>query len=241
MTNEGKSDTEKWIKDKGATYPYAYFKGSDLQKFAEMKGWPHAILINPEGRVVWAGHPGNLGGSIIEQNLDGALPVPLFDFPKKASKIKKAIQDRELAVALAEAKEYEAAGEELAVEIRSAVETLISSRVDSLKKAHEKGDFMTLVDRGPDLVKSLDDLPQAAEIQALLDQVDEDDDAQEVVSAQRAIAKMREGLEKLKKKKEVDKLVEKLEQLSEEFSGSFAAEQARDLMAELTQLRPQLK
>ena len=241
MTNEGKSATEKWVEEKGATYPYAYFKGNDLPKFAEQQGWPHSILINPEGRVVWAGHPARLSGGIIEQHLDGALPIPLFDFPKKAGKVKKAIQASKLADALEEAQEYEAAEGERAVEIREAVEMMIASRVGALKSAHEKGDFMTLVDRGPDLVKSLDELPQAGELQELLDQVDDDDDAQEVISAQRAIAKMRDSMEKLKKKREVDKIVEKLEKLEEEFSGSFAAEQARDLMAELTQLRPKLK
>lgn len=241
MTDESEGQTEDWIEKFEAEYPYAYYSGSDLPKFAKVSGIPAAILVDPSGRVVWKGHPGNLNGSILEPFLDGSLPVPLYDFPKEASSVKKAILKDDLEKALTEAKEIEAEGVDLSAEIRAAVEGMIANRVGQLKAAYERGDFLSVETDGEALVDSLGDLPEGVEVAEIVGRVEDDDDAQDVIKAQKKIADIREDMEEMRKAIEASRAIEKLRKLIEDVPGTYAETEARELMDQLDKLRLNLR
>ena len=241
MTDESEGQTEDWIEKFEAEYAYAYYSGSDLPSFAKVSGIPSAILIDPNGKVVWKGHPSSLNGRTIEAHLEGSLPVPLYDFPKEAASVKKAILKDDLEKALTEAKEIEAEGVELSAEIRAAVEAMISSRVEQVKAAFARGDYLTVEVDGETLVDALGDLPESAEIADFLEQIKNNSAMKDVIKAQRKIAEIRDDMEDMRKAIEADRAIGKLRKLLEDIEGTYAETQARELMDQLDKLRLTLR
>ena len=242
MTDESKSQTEEWIEKFKARYAYAYYSGRTLPQFAGVRGIPSAILLDPSGTVVWQGHPGTLTGDTIEQHLEGALPWALYDFPPEASKVAKALKDDDLGDALEEALELAAEGEfDRADEVVAAVEGQIKSRVGQVTEAYERGDFLKVEREGERLARSLKGLPQAEEIEALVEKVDDDDFAQDVIKVQEKLERIREDLDDLSKKRQADSLIDDLEKLRDEIPGSYAATQADELITEVRKLRGKLR
>ena len=242
MTGESKSQTEDWIEAKGAQYAYAYYSGRTLPDFANVSGIPAAILVDPSGKVVWQGHPARLNGRIIEEHLEGALPWPLFDFPSEAKKVAKALEKDDLEDALEEARELAAEGElDVAPRLLEVVEKQIALRVASIDRAYERGDFLTVVERGEELERALGDLPEAERLAALLEKVDDDDFAQDVIALQEQIERIREDVPDMSKKRQAEDAIEDLEKLRDELPDSYAATQAEELIDKLRKLRVKLR
>ena len=103
LTSEGAADTEKWVKDKGVTYPYAYDKGGKLSNWFGVSGIPHAVLLDSNGTVVWKGHPASLPMETLEAALSTALTVPLYDWSGAAKAARAFLQKGQYAKALAAA------------------------------------------------------------------------------------------------------------------------------------------
>ena len=72
MTSESESQTVPWVEKTGAAYPYAYDKGGKVARFFGVRGIPHAILVDPTGKVVWRDHPARLDAKTVEAALAGA-------------------------------------------------------------------------------------------------------------------------------------------------------------------------
>lgn len=228
MTDEGKSETEKWIADKGAKYPYAYDKGGKIKSFFRISGIPHAVLIDPTGTVVWRGHPGSLADGTIEQHLDGALELPLWKWPEPAKKARQAVQKRQYAKALEEAR---ALGEDGA-KYATAIEAVVKGKAASLDKAAKSADWFTVEERGKELEKELAGLPELEQIKAVLAQLKSDKQAQAVLAAQKEVRKLMSG--KIKKG-DIPKIEKKLKEISAEFPGSGASRDAEKALTELRQ------
>lgn len=241
MTDESKSETEKWIEQHKPSYPFAYYSGPDLPTFANQRGFPHAILIDPTGEVVWAGHPSSLTGSTIESHLAGAMPIPLHSFPKAAQKVRQAIRKDNLQQALEEARELEADGVEQAAEIVRGVQGMIDLRVAHVERAFEAGNFLKVVERGRPLVDALDELPQAAAIAQLLERVDDDDSAQAVLKAQKKLGELRSEIGKLRKQKAADDLIDDIRAAVADLDGTYAAQEAQALVDRIRELRSRLR
>lgn len=241
MTDESDSQTEPWIEKHRVKYPYAYYKGSDLPRFARVRGIPAAMLIDPTGEVVWRGHPASLSDAVVEKALEGALPKPFFELGKAAKGVQKELAKGELAKALEEARELEAEGEGNGAEIRAAVEAMIKAHLEKLRRAREVGDFLRLSERGEALLDGLGDLPESVELQTWLDELDDDKSAQAVIAVQKKIRDLREDVAELRKQKDAAKLIDKLEKLAEEVPGSFAESQAKELISQLEALKAQLR
>ena len=241
MTDESASQTDPWIEKHGAEFAYAYYKGSDLPRFARVQGIPRAILIDPSGEVVWAGHPARLSGADIEKHLEGAFPVPLWDFPKEASKVKSALQKDNLFKALEASKALVSEGADMSSQILAAVETTIESRVGKVRTANELGDFLTVVEKGDAASKALGKLPQATVVDAIVDKVRASKEAKEIVKAQRKVRDLAEDAAEMRKKVEADKLSKKLQKIASDHEGSYAATQANELLDEIRKKRPKLR
>lgn len=229
MTGEGKKETEAWIEAKKVQYAYAYDKGGKLSSKLGVSGIPHAFLVNPQGKIVWDGHPGSLTDKDIERALGGALPRPLFDLPASAGALKAALVKRNYAAALAEAgKLSEADG---GPALKAVVQGLITGRVEAMRNAIKDGDFLGAQDIASALKKDLEGLPEAPEPDKVLAEIKANKDADKVIAAQkkvRAIGELRLG-----KKAEFEKAIADLKKISKDFPDSFVAGEADAMMAQI--------
>lgn len=226
MTDEGKGDTEKWIAAKGAKFAYGYDKGGKMSTFFGVTGIPHAVLIDASGTVVWRGNPGGLTNEIVEQHLAGALPTPIWEWPDSAKKVRTALQKRQFAKAIEEAR---ALGEEGA-SITGALETMVKGKVAALKAAADSADWLTVEEGGKELVKELSGLAEAEEAEALLDRLKGDKAAQAVAGAQKEIRKLMSGRIK---KGDIPRIEKKLADIAGEFPNTGASRDAARALASL--------
>ena len=235
MTGETKQDTEAWVADKNAKYAYAYDKGDKLKRELGVGGIPAAFLVDPQGTIVWQGHPGELTDKIVEGALDGALPKPLFDLPASAAGVRTALGKRNYAGALAEAAKLpEAEGADL----KKAIESMVATRVKTMKTALEKGDFLTAQDLSATLKKELAGLPQTAEAETVAATVKADKAAARVIGLQKKIRAIE--AQSPRKKKDIEKALAELGKLKKDADGTFAASEVDALQLELSRRRNQL-
>ncbi len=231
MTGEGVKETEKWIADKGAKYPYAYDKGMKVMTAFGLNAYPSVVLIGADGVVLHAGSAGGATDKLIEKALVGALPKPLYEWPSSAGAAKSAFVKRKYADAIAAAgKVPEADG---GPAIKTALEALVKSRVESVKAARQAGDYLTAIDGSRELVKQLAGLPEQAEVKVVSDELAKDEAAQTVARAQKKVRDMRG--QRLGKSKEREKAMEDLQKIAKDHPGTKAAEEAQAFMAELRQ------
>lgn len=228
VTGEGKNETEKWVADKGAHYAYGYDKGGKISSFFGVRGIPHAVLIDPNGTVVWSGGPGGLSDSMIEQHLQGALELPLWKWPEQAKKARQAVQKRQFAKALEEAR---ALGDEGAKYV-TAIESVVRGKAAGLEKAAQDADWLTVEERAKELEKELAGLPELEKVKSVLGQLKGDKQAQAVLAAQKEVRKLVSG--KIKKG-DIPKIEKKLKEIGAEFQGTGASRDADKALAKLRQ------
>jgi len=71
LTDEDKAATEKYIEETQWKAVVAFESGLPSMKAFGFNGFPSAALIDPKGKIVWAGHPAGLKEKDIEDNLAG--------------------------------------------------------------------------------------------------------------------------------------------------------------------------
>lgn len=229
VTDEGESDTVKWIQNKGAQYAYAYDKGGKLSRYFNVQGIPHAVLIDATGTVAWKGHPAALEEKTLEAALAGALPKPLYDWSPAAKGVKSAFQKRAYKSAIEQAEKLPEG--EGGAEIAKAIRTLVTSRVENLQSAYERGDFLAARNNATELSKDLAGLPELEAATKVLADLAANKDAANVIKGQEKVAKIRAS--GLSKRKEVEAAVESLQKLVKEHSGTYVEKEANDLIRQL--------
>ena len=227
MTSEAPKLTEPWIEKHKAEYAYGYESGKLFSQTGG-KGLPHAVLVDPQGIVVWTGHPGSLTPEIIRPALAGALKTPVYEWPENAAKVRKAFLKGKLAQAREEA---EALGESGAM-VQGAIKTVIANRLAALKAAHEAKDWLTVSKRGERLADQFDGLPEAAEVSTYLESL-KDGENKKVLKAQEKIEKI--FAERIKKR-DIPKLKKDLQKIAEDFPDTAAARDAESGLEELDRL-----
>ncbi|TAJ11850.1 MAG: redoxin domain-containing protein [Planctomycetota bacterium] len=235
VTSEAKSETEKWVAEKGAHYAYAYDKGGALARYFGVSGIPAAALVNAQGVVVWRGHPGALPSAQIESALVGALSKPLFEWPKSADAARGAFGKRDFAGALAAADKLAPADKEIADAIRGYVDAQIQLAASAL----EQGNLLLARDLSARLTKELGKHALAARTKELSEQVAKTANAAEIIAAIEAVQKLELG--KLKKKKEGEKALDELKRIVKELPDTYAEKVARAKMDDLARILPGLK
>lgn len=228
MTSEGKGLTEKWIEKHGAHYPYAYDKGGALQRWFGVRGIPHAILVDPLGRVVWRGHPAGLTEADIRPHLAAAAKTPLYAWPEEARKAAKYLGKRDFAKALEEARGLEDP------QWAALVQAQIDLRLAAVKALHGEGDWLGVETQGELFADELEGTPAGAELESMLKALEDDDAAQAVLKAQEKVVKLTSG--KIKPK-QVPKLIEELRELAAEHPGTIVARDVDRAIARLPQER----
>jgi hypothetical protein len=226
--SEPKDKTEAFIANTEAAYGYAYDPGGALSRYFGVRGIPSAVLVDASGTVLWTGHPGSLPEAQIANAVQGALQTPIWEWPESADKVAKELRKRRFAKALEEARELDDDA------VAKSVQAMIDGALKGLERAHEAGDYLAAVRLGERLEDWLDDLPEEERVKAILEKIDDDDRAQDILDAQEKIAKMKAG--RIKKGK-IDRMIRDLEKIREELPDTVAARQAADFIAALKQMK----
>lgn len=232
VTDEGASETEKWVEAKGAKYAYAYDKGGKLARHFGVRGIPDAVLIDASGTVVWRGHPGSLEESKVASALQGALSKPLWEWSGAAKGVKSALLKRSFKSALEQAAKLgESDG---GPEILAAIQGIVKSSADGLRASFEKGDFLGAQSAAQSMQKELAGLPEVEEATKVLATIAADKSAQNVIKGQQKLAKLR-GADS-SKKKELASAIESARKIRKEYPGTFVEKEADLFIAQLDQL-----
>ncbi len=94
-TDTSSDNLEQFIASKKITY--AISVGTEIGGSWGVTGIPHVFVIDPDGVIVWDGHPANLEESVLTEPLKrvrltptSALKLPAFATPAKANRVAKA-------------------------------------------------------------------------------------------------------------------------------------------------------
>jgi thioredoxin-like negative regulator of GroEL len=232
VTDEGASETEGFVKETGMKYAYAYDKGGKLARHFGVRGIPHAVLIDASGTVAWAGHPGSLEERHIQQATAGALPKPLWEWSGGGKGVKNALVKRDYKGALALAGKL--GPDESGAEILAAVQGMVKSKVEGLKAAQAKGDYLGAQEAAAALTKELAGLPEAAEASTVAAAIKADPKALEVIKGQQKLAKIR--AREFGKKKERVAAIADLRKLRGEYPGTYVEVEADALIAQINEM-----
>lgn len=229
MTDEGKGDTEKWIAAKGAKYAYGYDKGGKLSRYFGVNGIPHVVLIDANGVVLYSGGAGGYSEELLRKATAGALTKPLWEWTAAAKNVKSALLKQQFKVAIDEAAKL---GEpDGGPGIKASIEGMVKAKVEQMKEAYKKGDFLGAETAAKDLQKDLAGLPEQAEAVKTAADIAANTAAEPVLKNQRQIAKIREKAPT--KRKEIEAAIEDLTKIRKSASGTFAAEEADALTLQL--------
>lgn len=229
MTDEPQEVTEDWVAKKGAKYAYAYDKGGKLSNFFGVSGIPHAVLVDATGKIVWRGHPASLDGKVIEKALEGALTLPMWEWPASAKTARAAAQKQNWADAIAAAAKVPEADGGPAV--ADALKHLVAGRVAKMKADLQARNFLSAQDSAAALAKSLGSLPEKAEADSVLAAIKADKDAAKVIKGQQQIRSIRGA--NPSKRKEIDAAIEDLKKIAKDLPDTFAATEANALIEAL--------
>ena len=221
VTSEGAGQTEKWIKSNGVKYAYGYDSGGKLSRQMGVSGIPNAVLVNPAGQVVWQGNPYSLTDAIIEEHLAGSLKTPVWDWPKEASAVKKALLKRQFKKALEQAEKLD--GQESAG-IHESLEALVKSRAGALQVAYESGDFLAASDNAKLLAKECAGLEAGDLAKEIARKISADAGAKKIMKGQAAVRKLK--AEEVKGQKDIEEMLKKLKRISKKYPDSAASREA---------------
>lgn len=232
VTDESVSLTEPWISANKAEYAYAYDKGGKLSGFFGVDSIPRAVVVDATGTVLFNGHPASLDESVIARAVTGALTKPLWEWTGAAKGVKAALLKRDYRTALDLAAKLGEADE--GPEILAVVQGMVRSKVDALRGAQAKGDFLGARTAATSLQKELAGLPEAEEAAKIAAAIAADPQALEIIKGQEKLARI-VGKEPRKTKERLA-AIEDLRKLKQAYPGTFVAQEADRLIAEYDEL-----
>lgn len=229
MTDEGASETEGFVGQTSMRYAYAYDRGGKLARFFGVRGIPHAVLIDADGNVAWSGPPASLETRHLQQATAGALPKPLWEWGSAAKGLKNALQKRDYRSALALASKL--GPEDAGAELLAAMQGMVKAKVEGLKAAQARGDYLRAQTAAGALAKELAGLPEASEAAQVGAAITGDKKALEVIKGQQKLAKIR-GRD-LAKRKDRAAALEDLRALRAGYPGTYVEVEVDALIAQI--------
>ena len=238
MTGESKANTEPWVKESGATYPYAYDPGNRLFSSLRMESRPSAVLVDPSGTIVYKGHPNSITPDVIEKALSGALTTPVWEWPKEASKVVKHLGKGAYARALAEAEALAQDGLDGADTFVDAVRNLIAGKAKAITGTYERGDYLGAQELARRFRKNLKGLPEEDVVKSTLKNL-ASGDAKKVIKAQKSIRKI--VAEPPRRKKHALEAIKALEKVAKKAAGTYAETEAKEHIARLEAMAQKMR
>jgi thioredoxin-like negative regulator of GroEL len=211
-------------------YAYGIDPAQRLARFFGVRGIPHAVLVDPGGTVRWRGHPGQLSASTIEAALEGALEVPLWDWPKEAKRVRKYLAAGTLGRALAEAEKVLAkGGPEYVLET---VRDRVDARGRRMETAFEAGDYFTAQRVAEQVAKDLKGRAEGERADALLAQIEADPEKGEIAELLGEVHEL--VTEPVRNTRDAERRIRRLQKLRERHPNALVEAKAK---AGIEQLR----
>ncbi|MEZ6014459.1 MAG: hypothetical protein R3F49_05045 [Planctomycetota bacterium] len=229
--SEDHDKTEQWIKDLGVEYTYGYFTGNALSEATEHKGYPHCALINPEGVVVWTGHPSALSKSTIEEHLKGASKYVMYGWSEEFEPVAKALVKLDYAKAIGEIEKLSGKGVEGTEAVKASVLGMLDGRIGEMTKAFEAGDYYAAQAAAEALNGKIKGLAQEATVASLLANLSSDKAIKEVLDGQTKLQKIVQG--ELRKKKQIEDAIGRAQQIAKKYEGTIVERQAKDFVGKM--------
>ena len=220
--------------------PFLVGAGSTSNKAYGVEGIPHSVLIDPQGILVWEGHPGELSKADLKKALKGAkrpkvdhLSVRIEgDVDKRVEKARDLAADGELASAmkevgsvLADGKSDEGAKKSAAA-LESAIDAhakLLAGQAEQLLKAREVQRAITVL---TDLSREFASSEVGAAAKKRLEAVNSDEKLKAELDASKAFDRLKDQIRPLKQ----DKKKPKIEEFVKKYQGTRAADRAANLL-----------
>jgi hypothetical protein len=214
VTDETPEKTEPWIESKGAKHPYAYDDGGKLSSYFGIRGIPHSVLIDADGKVAFRGHPSEITADRLAKLLSSAWPGDVR-VPLKKSQYGKA---------MAAAEKH--AGKPYAARIKATID----GRVGQLEKVWKEGDYLTLETEGAYFRDAFEGLEAGKTIATMLDKLASDEKAQGALAAQKQIRELiQSGIDELG----VEGVKKALLEIKAKHANTAAAREAEYILGQL--------
>ncbi len=148
VSDEDASKLESFIKQQGIEYGIIQADGV-LQQYGG-RGYPSAWALDPEGKVIWKGHPSSVSAEMVEGWVANIAPTKLDrELDRALRGAVKAFDAGEYGKALTEAQEEAAKSEDATIKADAAhLESLIKKHIEANEskraKAKESGDLVAL-------------------------------------------------------------------------------------------------
>lgn len=222
VTGEDSKDVTAFIEKHKVTYPMA-IGWNDWG----VRGIPDAFLIDPEGKVLWRGHPGQLDDKLVEQALANARPAT---YAKGLEGVAKKIAGKDFGGAFADCKklltdgalsaEAQAQADKLCADIESKVATLVDQGNERLA-----GDDVFAAFEAFDAVaRGYGKVPRAEEATAKLQELQKNPKLKKEIGGGQKLA----VAQKLDQSRDYDKAHKEYKAIVSSFSGTKAAKTAAE-------------
>jgi hypothetical protein len=175
VTNEQEKLVEKYVADNKVEYPIFIEKSYKSATALKIPGYPHSVLVDTKGNIVWAGFPGDLNDSTIEKALTGAHP-PRVSLPAALKPLEPLMAKKDFGKAYEQAKamlggNLDETSKTAAQEIADGIAEDAKALATAADQANESKHFYEAQDALDRLVKQYAGVPgaegAAAKLQAL--------------------------------------------------------------------------
>jgi hypothetical protein len=242
VSDEGDDLVAPYVDQNGVGVRVA--SGSGANKAFGVAAYPSAVLIDPEGKIAWTGHPSSLTKGTVEKALKGAKARALdefmamsFDreFDRKLASAVKSAEAGKLGKALTAASRVAAnekltpAQREEAVALAGEIEAHARLLSEQAEAFLARRDVLTAIMVLGTLSKELKGTEAGNALAARLDEISKDPAIMKEVDAAEAFEKARS----LSAKRGAKKAVKKYEAIVKKYPGTRAAERAAMILREL--------
>ncbi len=229
ISAEPKSTLEKFVGDKKATYRVGVDDGGEVGGIYAGSGVPRSWLVDPEGKVVWKGHPGSLQESQIEEQLKKVQDTKLRDVVPALAAAKGDVEKKKLGDAWAKAQKVlanekapeadKADAQYIADVVKKRAESALASAEQlassrQFPKAIQKLKEIAAQFKGTEWEKAANEKRKAVEA---------DPDAKKEIEAQAVLDKLLAQEKALKKDKEKKKFMSNYLNFVKKYEGTQAA------------------
>jgi peroxiredoxin len=76
ISDEDPQTVKRFVEARGFTYPIGVDQTGALKNTIGVRGIPHALLVNPEGEIIWEGHPAEFMGEDGHRRFEGLIGWP---------------------------------------------------------------------------------------------------------------------------------------------------------------------